>query len=80
MIIQRKVMTKQKTDTNITQPKGFGGATWVDATRIHTRPPNTCRTDGQVIVVCKMDFVNVISTVVVVTLIFNGQIVSLPNE
>lgn len=38
-------MTKQKTETNITQPRGFGGATWVDATRIHTKPPNTC-TDG----------------------------------
>lgn len=41
MIIHRKVMMKQKTETNITHPRGFGGATWVDATRIHTRPPNT---------------------------------------
>ena len=45
MTIQRKVMTKQKTETNITQPRGIGGSTRVDATRIHTRPPNTCK-DG----------------------------------
>jgi len=40
---QSVVPTKQKTDTNITQPKGLSGMTRVDATRIHTRPPNTYR-------------------------------------
>lgn len=44
-IIQTKVMTKQKTETNITQPRGLGGLTWVEATRIHTRPPNTWKTE-----------------------------------
>lgn len=43
-IIQMEVMTKQKTETNITHPRGLGGLTWVDATRIHTRPPNTWNT------------------------------------
>ena len=40
---QMKVMTKQKTETNITQPWGFSGTTSVHATRIHTRPPKICR-------------------------------------
>ena len=43
MTIQRKVMTKQNTETNITQPRGFGGVMRVEATRIHTKPPNTCK-------------------------------------
>lgn len=32
-------MTKQKTETNITQPWGLAGTTSVHATKIHTRPP-----------------------------------------
>ena len=41
MMSQRKVMMKQKTETNITQPWGLSGVTCVEATRIHTKPPNT---------------------------------------
>lgn len=37
---QRVVMTKQNTDTNITQAVGLPMAV-VEATRVHTRPPNT---------------------------------------
>lgn len=37
------VPTKQKTETNMTQPRGLSGKTRVDATRIHTRPPKTCK-------------------------------------
>ena len=40
---QSVVMMKQKTETNITHPRGFSGSTRVDATSIHTKPPNTCR-------------------------------------
>lgn len=40
--IQIKVITKQKTETNMTQPWGFSGTTSVHATKIHTRPPKTC--------------------------------------
>lgn len=40
---QSVVITKQKIDTNITQPRGLAGSTLADATRIHTKPPNTCR-------------------------------------
>lgn len=42
-IIHTSVMTKQKTETNITQPIGFCGRMWAEATRTHTRPPKTCR-------------------------------------
>lgn len=38
-----KVITKQKIETNMTQPWGFAGTTYVQATRIHTSPPKICR-------------------------------------
>lgn len=37
------VITKQKMDTNITQPRGLLGMTRTDAARIQTKPPRTCR-------------------------------------
>lgn len=36
-------MTKQNTETNITQPCSMAWETFEDATRIHTRPPKICK-------------------------------------